>query len=66
MFDPCIIKCSTFFKLETAGGRHISFLQLLSNDFRCLINAKRTSLRISPAAADVIRKNDKRLEPGET
>lgn len=59
MFDLCIIKCSTFFKLGTAGGRHISFLQLLCNDFGYSINAKGRFFHISQAAVNVICKNDK-------
>lgn len=57
MFDPCIIKNSTFLKLEAAGGTHISFWQLQLNGFRYLINARGRTSHISRAAVDTIRLN---------
>lgn len=53
VFDPFIIKCSTFFKLQTADYRtHMSFLQLQCNGFRYSIQSEGKTFNILQVAED--------------
>lgn len=54
VFDPFIIKCSTFLKLQTADWTHMSFLQLQRNGFRYSIQSEGKTFNILQVAEDDI------------